>query len=80
MNISTNSVGNYKPVNNIANKNVSNIQNAKNESVNDITKEEKKYFTKLYPNEKNTINDYQFYNKDGDKKTVLVGSLFDKRG
>lgn len=41
MNISTNSVGNYKPVNNIANKNVSNIQNAKNESVNDITKEEK---------------------------------------
>lgn len=80
MNISTNSVGNYKPVNNIANKNVSNIQNAQNESVNDITKEEKKYFTKLYPNEKNTINDYQFYNKDGDKKTVLVGSLFDKRG
>lgn len=80
MNISTNSVGNYKPVNNISTKNLTNAQNKKNEITNDITKEEKNYFTKLYPNEKNTINDYQFYNKDGDKKTVLVGSLFDKRG
>ncbi|MFZ1290306.1 MAG: hypothetical protein WAR79_09450 [Melioribacteraceae bacterium] len=80
MKISTNSIGNYKPVNNLVSREINNINKTKNEITSDITKEEKKYFTKLYPNEKNIINDYQFYNKDGDKKTVLVGSLFDKRG
>lgn len=80
MKISTNSIGNYKPINNVTVNNVNNIQSKKNETVNDITKEEKKYFTNMYPNEKGKIENYQFYNKDGDRKTVLIGSLFDKRG
>ena len=80
MNISTNQIGNYKPVNNIANKNVNKVEKPKTEIINDITKDEKKFFTNLYPNEKNQISDYQFYNKDGDKKNLQIGSLFDKRG
>jgi hypothetical protein len=80
MKISTNSVGNYKPINNVANKKLNPIEKTKSEIKTEITKDEKNFFTKMYPDEKNTISNYQFYNKNGDKKSFQVGSLFDKRG
>ena len=34
----------------------------------------------IYPEEKDQINNYHFYNKDGDKNGVSLGSLFDRKG
>lgn len=81
MKISTNSVGNYNPIiskNN--NNNVSQIQSKKTTDIAKVTNEEKKFFSKLYPNDTDQINNYHFYNKAGDKNGVSLGSLFDKRG
>ncbi len=80
MRISTNSIGNYRPANNISNKNLNPVEKTKNELKPEITNDEKNFFTQMYPEDKNTISNYQFYNKDGDKMSVQVGSLFDKRG
>jgi len=80
MRISTNSIGNYKPVNNVVKKNLKPVEKAKNELKTEINKDEKNFFTKMYPEDKNTINNYQFYNKEGDKMSVQIGSLFDRRG
>ena len=80
MRISTNSIGNYRPVNNVSNKNLNPVEKTNNELKTEVTKDEKNFFTKMYPEDQNTINNYQFYNKDGDKMSVQIGSLFDKRG
>jgi hypothetical protein len=81
MKISTNNIGNYKPVvtqrNNVASKLV------KSEEVNvnsKITSDEKKFFTKLFPEQKDEITNYHFYNKQGNKNGLSIGSLFDRRG
>lgn len=80
MKVSTNSIGNYNPV--IANKNniTPTIKTEKSAEALKVSTEEKKFFTKLYPDEKDQINNYHFYNKDGDKNGVSLGSLFDRRG
>ena len=80
MKISTNSIGNYNPI--ITNKksNALVIDPKKKVEVANVTKEEKQFFTKLYPNDTDQIENYHFYNKAGDKNGVSVGSLFDKRG
>lgn len=80
MKISTNSIGNYNPI--IANKNsnVLPIDSKKKVEVANVTKEEKQFFTKLYPNDTDQIENYHFYNKAGNKNGVSIGSLFDKRG
>jgi hypothetical protein len=78
--ISTNSIGNYNPI--IANKKSNAVTidpKLKFESAN-VSKEEKQFFTKLYPNDTDQIENYHFYNKAGDKNGVSIGSLFDKRG
>lgn len=80
MKISTNSFGNYKPVNIPKQNDITKTNKIKSENKVDITKEEKKFFTKLYPENEEQINQYHFYNKDGNKKGMLIGSLFDKRG
>lgn len=80
MKISTNSIGNYNPI--IANKKsiaVTIDPKLKVEAAN-VSKEEKQFFTKLYPNDTDQIENYHFYNKAGDKNGVSIGSLFDKRG
>jgi len=78
MKVSTTSFGNYKPVrtNQTTQLNESKLKN------NDpkITNEEKKYFSKLYPDEKEIIENYHFYNRNGDKNGVSLGSLVDRRG
>jgi hypothetical protein len=80
MKISTNSVGNYKPIRSNQNLNINQIETQRNEEAIKITSEEKKFFTKMYPDNKEQIDTYHFYNKEGDKKGVSLGSLFDKRG
>ena len=80
MKISTNSFGNYKPIVAQKNNNVLNIESKKAEEVLKISNEEKKFFTKLYPEEKDQVDNYHFYNKEGDKNGVSLGSLFDRRG
>ena len=80
MNISTNSFGNYTPVTTKKNINVPKIEPKKTEEMLQVTNEEKNFFTKLYPNEKEQIDNYHYYNKDGNKNGVSLGLLFDKRG
>jgi hypothetical protein len=80
MKISTNSFGNYNPIRANQNANVNKVEIKKNEDSLKVTNEEKKFFTKMYPENEEQINGYHFYNKDGDKKGVSLGSLFDKRG
>lgn len=81
MEISTNSIGNYKPL--ITGKQ-NNIQKTleldKVKKELNVTTEEKQFFGNLYPEEKEKISNYHFYSKDGGMKGVSVGSLFDKRG
>jgi hypothetical protein len=80
MNISTNPVGNYKPVVTPKNPSVTQVKQTKVEDQVKISNDEKKFFSNMYPNEKDEINDYHFYNKEGIKNGVSLGSLFDKRG
>lgn len=80
MKISTNSIGNYNPVISKNNTNVNQIQTKKSTDIAKVTNEEKKFFSKLYPNDTEQIENYHFYNKAGDKNGVSLGSLFDKRG
>ncbi len=79
MKISTNSFGNYNPIIKPKQNNVPNIEPKKNNIIK-MTSEEKKFFTKMYPNEKEQIVNYHFYSRKGDKNGVALGSLFDKRG
>jgi len=80
MKISTNSFGNYNPI--IAQKqsSINPAEPKKTENAVKVTNEEKNFFTKLYPDEKEQIDNYHFYNKEGDKNGVSLGSLFDRRG
>ena len=80
MKISTNSIGNYNPI--IANKNSNalTINSKLKVDAAKVTNEEKQFFTKLYPNDTEQIENYHYYNKAGDKNGVSIGSLFDKRG
>jgi hypothetical protein len=79
MRIGTNPVGNYSPV-----YKRTDIQKAtkamatKEETA--ITKNEKAFFSKLYPQNSEQIMDHHFYMKDGNMSGVMVGSLFDRKG
>lgn len=52
---------------------------AKQDLVN-VSSEEKKFFSKLYPDSKNEISNYHFYSKSGQMQGVSIGSLIDRRG
>jgi ribosomal protein L5 len=80
MKISTNSIGNYKPIITQKKNNIEQVNIKKNEDAVKITSEEKKFFSKMYPNNTEQITNYHFYNKEGDENGVSLGSLFDKRG
>ncbi len=79
MKISTNSFGNYKPIA-AQKKNVSLVEPKKAVETLKISNEEKNFFTNLYPENKDQIINYHFYNKEGDKNGVSLGSIFDRRG
>lgn len=78
--INTNSV-NYNPyiINKVYNKNAQ-VKSDFPVVAEKITKEEKEFFTELYPEKKNEIIDYHFYQKSGKLSGVTKGSLFDRRG
>ena len=83
MKIAANPVGNYSPynmkVNNV--KQTASPAETKETSKTDlISKEEKKFFAKMYPEDKTEIVDYHFYKSSGKMSGVTVGSLFDRRG
>lgn len=78
MKISTTSFGNYKPVQ--PNQNIKFNQTIKQTSDPQITNEEKRYFSNLYPEQKEKIDNYHFYSREGSKNGVSLGSLFDRRG
>jgi hypothetical protein len=78
MKISTNSIGNYNPF--LINNNQK-VQNANNQTkVDTVTNEEKEFFVKLYPENKNEIMDYHFYKSSGKMSGVALGTNLDRRG
>jgi hypothetical protein len=81
MKIINNNIGNYNPyaINKAYNTNVT--SKAEFPDVGEkISKEEKDFFTDLYPENKTEIVDYHFYKKSGKLSGVTKGSLFDRRG
>ncbi len=79
MKIATNPIGNYSPVYKKAAIVKANNQTKVEESKT-ITSNEKAFFSKMYPNNKEQIMEHHFYMKDGNMKGVAIGSLFDRRG
>ncbi len=89
MRIDMNSIGNYTPANvrNI-NKQIQPSESSGNETLkkasqvkhDNLTAEEKNFFTKLYPENKSDIVDYHFYERNGKLSGVKIGSLIDRRG
>lgn len=83
MKINTNAVGNYSPYNlrvNNAEQPANIVKTEESKKTDAVTKEEKNFFAKMYPENKNEIIDYHFYKSSGKMSGVSVGSLFDKRG
>jgi hypothetical protein len=78
MKIGSNPVGNYVPLRN-ANKS---IPKSKDFDLNTelVSKNEKEFFSTLYPADKNKIMQHHFYMKNGNMSGVMVGSLLDRRG
>jgi len=77
MKIETNSYLQYS--NNIQDlKNINKINSSVN--TNKITDEEKNFFAEMYPEKKNEIINYQFYQRNGKVLSVAIGSTFDKKG
>ena len=80
MNINTSEFGNYtnkitRPVVQQTSK-----PGALNTKLAAITNEEKTFFAKLYPENKEDVMNYHFYHKDGKMQGVTLGTVFDKRG
>ncbi|MBL1212521.1 MAG: hypothetical protein HND52_04070 [Ignavibacteriae bacterium] len=81
MKISTNPIGNYVPsyTNNQAVKPKPAPEVQKTEMAA-LSKNEKEFFIKKYPENKADVADYHFYKKGGTMSGVSVGNLFDRRG
>lgn len=89
MKISMNNIGNYTPrmktntdISQKFNIDTKNDLKTKSTETADsaVTPEEKNYFMNLYPENKNEISDYHFYQKSGKMSGVKIGSLLDRRG
>jgi patatin-like phospholipase/acyl hydrolase len=81
MKISTNPIGNYGP-NYINRTDVKPAEAARPQKIETaaLSKNEKDFFIKKYPENKADITDYHFYKKEGKMFGVSVGNLFDRRG
>ena len=80
MKISTNDFGNYSAkLNKPVVPKEQNVQVQK-QDLGTISKEEKKFFAELYPENKKDVMDYHFYQKTGKMQGVTLGTMFDKRG
>ena len=81
MKINANAVGNYSPYNMKANnvrpkQNLAETNEAKKTDL--ISNEEKKFFTKIYPENKSEIMDYHYYKPSGRMSGVL-GQKFGRK-
>ncbi len=76
MKISTNNIGNYS-INHIQ-KAVQ--QKAVQQKNDDLSADEKSFFIDKYPQKKEEIIDYHFYQKGGSMSGVKLGHLIDKKG
>jgi hypothetical protein len=65
------------------NKITNKIQSSQNFQVQEnnevISKLEKQFFAELFPNNKNEVMSYSFYNRSGKVNTAQIGTLFDRR-
>lgn len=73
MKITSNGIGNYS-LNHIANK------PSPAKVSEELSSEEKNFFINRYPEKKDEISDYHFYQKTGKMSGVSIGQLFDRRG
>jgi len=76
MKISTNNIGNYSVqqlLRNVDKK--SQLQDGE-----ELNEREKDFFIDRYPQKKDEIVDYHFYQKSGKMSGVKIGHLFDKKG
>jgi len=81
MKINTNAIGNYNLQRTTKIRPKNKIRNAEMKfSMEQITPDEKIFFSKMYPKKEETIIHHKFYGKNGQVSRVAVGSLFDKRG
>ena len=84
MKITTNEFGNYSARINQRSveqqKPVEVQQKVTKAELGKISKEEKKFFANLYPEKKEDVMNYHFYQKTGKMQGVTLGTLFDKRG
>ena len=89
MKITTNTIGNYSP--HIQNNSVKQAkfqpkankvaaQQKVQQKPSELSTDEKSFFMKMYPGSKAEINDYHFYQKNGEMSGVKIGSLLDRRG
>ncbi len=77
MSISTNAVGNY---NVFMARDVQKSAAARQPIKADtVSNEEKAFFADMYPERKQEIADYHFYQRSGKMSGVSVGSLLDRR-
>lgn len=79
MKITTTEFGNYTAKINPAVKQQPKPELPKQE-LGAITNDEKKFFAKLYPDNKEDVMNYHFYHKNGKMQGVTLGTIFDKRG
>ena len=81
MKISTNNIGNYS-INHIQKAVQQKAAQQKNihKAKTDLSADEKSFFIDRYPQKKDEIIDYHFYQKGGSMSGVKVGHLFDKKG
>jgi len=80
MAVNLNSIGNYdtKSINNSFRK--MNTKNQSTGATEKIDTDEKMFFSKLYPEKRNEIMNYSFYERTGKMNGVSVGTNFDKKG
>jgi hypothetical protein len=85
MRVNTNTIGNYFPQ---RTRNISNVTRTDNiqkttkpQSLKQaISVKEKELFAKMYPQQREEIMEYHYYQKNGTMSGVTVGSLVDRRG
>lgn len=80
MRIVTNSIGNYSPNSVNQSRAIKGQRQVAQQKVEDLTKNEKKFFTGLYPDQSGEVMDYHFYQRTGKMGGVKLGSLFDRKG
>ncbi len=51
-----------------------------NSAASVITEKEKEFFVNRYPNQKEMIMNYHFYQRNGEVSGVAVGSIINRRG